>query len=309
MGFYSQWKQVESLVKNKPYKHKSFKTFLEAQQAFNQFYEAKGVTPSSYNHLNDNIQLRPKYYEDSNPRARPRLPAQLFRPPNPNQRLRMISFKDMIQSSVETDNLPNRFKTIGKIPKSQEEPLFSGITLQNFLQCEEEAKTVGDSDPNKTYFGTIEKQFEQFIFCEGSERTIIQTAFHCGLIKMILLGEKMEEIKLIDDKLLNALKDFKKYVIKDQELHMVLKINSTIPLWNSEGLLIKGYHHIQIKTLPQITLNKPVTTKIECVSEQTLDEWRSLSYQRLLTGLRAFNNESKIKVNFSSSTILVTSKT
>ncbi|CAI9768512.1 unnamed protein product [Fraxinus pennsylvanica] len=42
------------------------------------------------------------------------------------------------------------------------------------------------------------------------------------------------------------------------------------------GLLIKGYHHIQIKTLQQITLNKPTTAKIESLTKQHNDDCKKL---------------------------------
>lgn len=73
-GFYTNWSQVELLVKNKPYKHKSFKTYTEAQKAFFEHHEAKGQNPTPYKHLFDlnDINLRQNYCQDI--RARPRLP-------------------------------------------------------------------------------------------------------------------------------------------------------------------------------------------------------------------------------------------
>ncbi|CAA2984851.1 Hypothetical predicted protein [Olea europaea subsp. europaea] len=42
-----------------------------------------------------------------------------------------------------------------------------------------------------------------------------------------------------------------------------MMFNSKIPFWDKEGYLIKGYHHIQIKTIPEIFLEKPIQGKIE----------------------------------------------
>ncbi|CAA3007630.1 Hypothetical predicted protein, partial [Olea europaea subsp. europaea] len=114
----------------------------------------------------------------------------------------MISFKDAVESQAKVESIPNGFKRIGKIPKPQESPFLSGITMQDFLQYKEEAKIVGTSVPEKGYYGTMEKKFRQFIFFEGAHPTIVPIAFHCGLIKMIILSEAMEEIKMVDNNLL-----------------------------------------------------------------------------------------------------------
>ncbi|CAA3001366.1 Hypothetical predicted protein [Olea europaea subsp. europaea] len=219
----------------------------------------------------------------------------------------MISFKDVVET--QTESIPSRLKRIGKIPKPQESHFLNGITFEDFLTYEEEARTVGPSDPEKGYYGTFDKKYGQYIFFENADPTVVQIAFHCGLIKMIILSESMNEIQKLDSNLVKVLKDFKRIVIKDQNLQMMLKINSTIPFWDKEGYLIKGYHHIQIKIVPEVFLERPIQGKVESTNEMIIRDWRNLSYQRILTGLKSFNNKSKIKINFSTDFILVTSKT
>ncbi|KAL2460950.1 Uncharacterized protein Adt_44370 [Abeliophyllum distichum] len=138
---------------------------------------------------------------------------------------------------------------------------------------------------------------------------MVRTTFHCGLIKLIIPGPNFEELKLIDDKLLQSLKDFRKYVVKSQDTYMILRFNSSIPFWDENNVLIRGYHHIQIRTTQQVEIDQPIEGQAHCVSPILLEDWRSLSYQRVITGLKFFNGESKIKVNHSSKFILMTSKT
>ncbi|KAL2524589.1 Uncharacterized protein Adt_09643 [Abeliophyllum distichum] len=126
---------------------------------------------------------------------------------------------------------------------------------------------------------------------------------------MIIPGKDFEEMKLIDDSLVQSLKDFRKFVIKDQEAHMVLRINSIIPFWDENIILIKGYHHIQIKTVPEIILDEPIAGETTCVNHLILNDWRALSFQKILTGLKTFNKDSKIKINHFSKFILMTSRT
>ncbi|KAL2465842.1 Uncharacterized protein Adt_41693 [Abeliophyllum distichum] len=310
-GFYSNWTNVEPLVKGIPYKHKSFKTFAEAQKAFLDNCKTKDVSPNPHKQFFDhsNITLSPFTNLSSlnqDIRARPRMP--LFVPPSPNQRIRMVSYKDDIQSS-KTENVHYRFKNLGKNPSIKEPLHIPNIRLQDFLLLEEEAQIIGTTALDKNYFGTIEKKFGQFIFFEGADSTLIQTAFHCGLTKMIIPSRNMEEIKLLDDSLYKSLQDFVKYVVKEQSLLIVLKINNTIPFWDKNNILIRGYHHIQIKIVQELSISEPIEGQTTCVDEEVLDDWRSLSYQRILIGLKAFDGQLKIKVNHFSKFILVTSKT
>ncbi|CAA2954826.1 Hypothetical predicted protein [Olea europaea subsp. europaea] len=88
----------------------------------------------------------------------------------------MISFKDAGESHTENESIPSRFKRIGKIPKPQESPILSGITMNDFLQYEEEARIVGTFVPEKGYYGTMKKKFGQFIFFEGADPTMMLIA-------------------------------------------------------------------------------------------------------------------------------------
>ncbi|KAL2485522.1 Uncharacterized protein Adt_30278 [Abeliophyllum distichum] len=178
-----------------------------------------------------------------------------------------------------------------------------------FLTLEAEARVIGDSAPEETYFGTFDKKFGQFVFLEGADPILVQSAFHCGLIKMIIPGDDLEEIKLIDEGLFQSIKDFKKFVIKDQTTRLILKFNSTIPFWDENEILFKGYHHIQIRTVQEVLLDRPVEGEPIEVNDNILQDWRALSYQRILTTLKAFDRNSKVKVNHSSRFILMTSRT
>ncbi|KAL2513226.1 Uncharacterized protein Adt_18826 [Abeliophyllum distichum] len=245
-GFYSNWTEVESLVKKKPYRHKSFKTYTEAQQAFLENCKTKGIDPEPHKQIFDLPIFRPNY-QQMDIRSRPRLPAQLFRPPSENARLRLFTYKEAVQSS--STKIHDRFTSLGKIPKPKEENIIPDIPLMEFLTLEAEARVIGDSAPEETYFGTFDKKFGQFVFLEGANPIMVQSAFHCGLIKMIIPGDDLEKIKLIDEGLFQSIKDFKKFVIKYQTTRLILKFNSTIPFWDENGILFKGYHHIQIRTV------------------------------------------------------------
>ncbi|KAL2531891.1 Uncharacterized protein Adt_05242 [Abeliophyllum distichum] len=305
-GFYSNWTEVESLVKNKPYRHKSFKTYTEAQQAFLENCKTKGIDPEPHKQIFDLPIFRPNY-QQMDIRSRPRLAAQLFRPPSENARLRLFSYKEAAQSS--STKIHDRFTSLGKIPKPKEENTIPDIPLMEFLTLEAEARVIGDSAPEETYFGTFDKKFGQFVFLEGADPIMVQSAFHCGLIKMIIPGDDLEEIKLIDEGLFQSIKDFKKFVIKDQTTRLILKFNSTIPFWEENEILFKGYHHIQIRTVQEVLLDRPVEGEPIEINDSILQDWRSLSYQRILTTLKAFDRNSKVKVNHSSMFILMTSRT
>ncbi|KAL2504749.1 Uncharacterized protein Adt_20370 [Abeliophyllum distichum] len=236
------------------------------------------------------------------------MPPLSFRPPSSEtQRFRMMSYKDAAQSTSE--KIPDRFASFGKIHKIKEENTLTSIHLQDFLTLEAEARIIGASAPEETYYGTFEKKFRQFIFIDRADPTLVQTTFHCRLIKMIIPGDELEEIKLINSQLYQSLKDFKKFVIKDQDTKLILRINSTIPFWAENKILYKGYHHNQIKTVHEIFLDIPIEGQPSCVNELILQDWRALSYQRILTGLKAFDRESKIKINHSSKFVLMTSRT
>ncbi|KAL2543264.1 Uncharacterized protein Adt_04242 [Abeliophyllum distichum] len=126
---------------------------------------------------------------------------------------------------------------------------------------------------------------------------------------MVIPGDDLEELKLLDEGLFQSIKDFKKYVIKNQTTRLILKFNSTIPFWDENEILFKGYHHIQIRTVQEVLLNRPVEGEPTEVDDNILQDWRALSYQIILTSLKAFNRDSKVKVNHSSKFILITSRT
>ncbi|KAL2466359.1 RT RNaseH 2 domain-containing protein [Abeliophyllum distichum] len=231
-----------------------------------------------------------------------------FRPPISNNLKFTMSYKKAAISQ-NPEKIPDRFKVLGKIPERKEDLIVTDVRLQDFMTLEEEARTIGETAPEKNYLGTLEKKFGQFIFFEGADPLMVKNAFHCGLVKMIIPGPEFEVLKLIDDKILKSLKDFRKYVIKSHNIHMILKINSTIPFWDENNILIRGYHHIQIKTTQQVIIDQPIEGQAHYVSPILLEDWRALSFQRLITGLKFFNGESKVKVNHASKFILMTSKT
>ncbi|KAL2511536.1 Uncharacterized protein Adt_17136 [Abeliophyllum distichum] len=241
-GYYTNWTQVEPLVKNKPYKHKSFKTYTEAQQSFDEFHRTKGQSPIPFKQLFDHSQLvlSPGHMQ-KDIRSRPRMPQ--FRPPISDNLKATMSYKTAATSSSPT-KIPDRFKVLGKIPKRKEDLIILDIRLQDFITLQEEARMIGETAPEKNYLGTLDKKYGQFIFLEGADPQMVRTAFHCGLIKLIIPGPNFEELKLIDDKLLQSLKDFRKYVIKSQDTYMILIFNSSIPFWDENNVLIRGYHHI-----------------------------------------------------------------
>ncbi|KAL2511540.1 Uncharacterized protein Adt_17141 [Abeliophyllum distichum] len=240
-------------------------------------------------------------------RSRPRLPAQSFKPPSEHSRLRLFSYKEAAQSS--TSKIPDRFTSLGKIPKPKEENTISDIPLMEFLTLEAEARVIGDSAPEETYYGTLDKKYGQFVFLEGADPVMVQSAFHCGLIKMVIPGDDLNELSLIDEGLFQSIKDFKTFVIKNQQTRLIIKFNSTIPIWDKNEILFKGYHHVQIRTVQEILLDRPVEGEPCETNDLILQDWRALSFQRLLTSLNAFNRDSKVKVNHSSKFILMTSRT
>ncbi|KAL2475504.1 RT RNaseH 2 domain-containing protein [Abeliophyllum distichum] len=230
-----------------------------------------------------------------------------FKPPI-SDNLKAMSYKTAATSS-NPQRVPDKFKVLGKIPERKEDFIITDIRLQDFITLQEEARTIGETAPEKNYLGTLDKKYSQFIFLEGADPLMVRNAFHCGLIKMIIPGPNFEELKLIDDKLLQSLKDFRKFVIKSQDTYMILRINSTIPFWDENNIFIRGYHHIQIKTTQQVVIDQPIEGQAHCVSLILLEDWRSLSFQTLITCLKFFNGESKIMVNHTSKFILMTSKT
>ncbi|KAL2506075.1 Uncharacterized protein Adt_21696 [Abeliophyllum distichum] len=305
-GFYTNWAEVEAIVKNKPYKHKSFKTYTEAQQTFFDNCESKGINPIPYKQVFDLPVFRPQY-QQIDIRSRPRLPAHLFNLHSENARLHMFTYKEAVQSS--TGKIHDRFTSLGKIPKTKEENTILNIPIQEFLTLEAEARVIGDSAPEETYFGTFDKKFGQFVFLEGVDPTLVQSTFHCELIKMIIPGDDLEDIKLLDSGLVQSIRDFKKFVIKNQDSRLILKFNSTIPFWDESEVIHKGYHHIQIRTVQEILLDRPIKGEPTDVDDTVLQDWRALSFQRILTSLKSFNRNSKIKINHSSRFILMTSRT
>ncbi|KAL2453904.1 Uncharacterized protein Adt_48600 [Abeliophyllum distichum] len=178
-----------------------------------------------------------------------------------------------------------------------------------FLTLEAEARVIADSAPEETYYGTLDKKYGQFVFLEGADPILVQSAFHCGLIKMVIPGDDLNELSLIDEGLFKSLKDFKTFVIKNQQTRLIIKFNSTIPLWDKNEILFKGYHHVQVRTVQEILLDRPIEGEPCETNDSIIQDWRSLSYQRLLTSLNAFNRDSKVKVNHSSKFILMTSRT
>ncbi|KAL2453335.1 Uncharacterized protein Adt_49165 [Abeliophyllum distichum] len=108
-----------------------------------------------------------------------------------------------------------------------------------FLTLEAEARVIADSAPEETYYGTLDKKYGQFVFLEGADPILVQSAFHCGLIKMVIPGDDLNELSLIDEGLFKSLKDFKTFVIKNQQTRLIIKFNSTIPLWDKNEILFQ----------------------------------------------------------------------
>ncbi|KAL2542015.1 orf y [Abeliophyllum distichum] len=189
-----------------------------------------------------------------------------FSPPISDNIKATMSYKTAATSS-NPPRVPDRFKVLGKIPERKEDLIITNIRFQDFITLQEEARTIGETAPEKNYLGTLDKKYGQFIFLEGADPLMVRNAFHCGLIKMIIPRPNFEELKLVDDKLLQSLKDFRKFVIKSQDTYMVLRINSTIPFWDENNILVRGYHHIQIKTTQQVVIDQPIEGQAHCTDE------------------------------------------
>ncbi|KAL4573777.1 hypothetical protein LXL04_020594 [Taraxacum kok-saghyz] len=84
-----------------------------------------------------------------------------------------------------------------------------------------------------------------FNFIEGADPKLIYQAFQAGLIDNIYSSCNLQEIKHFPNSMIEAIKNFRKKVLKAKDDPIYIKVISSIPDWHHD-IRFAPYHFLEI---------------------------------------------------------------
>ncbi|GJW03778.1 hypothetical protein Tco_1562634 [Tanacetum coccineum] len=122
-----------------------------------------------------------------------------------------------------------------RFPKEEPIGLEPIIYFQEFVQIWNKARSACQQDfINERFYTTDKPTKSLYNFIEGSDPQLIYQAFRAGLIDNIYPSNNLLEIKEFHSSIFEAIKRFRKNVLKAQDKKIYIKVTSSIPDWNHE---------------------------------------------------------------------------
>ncbi|GJW03776.1 hypothetical protein Tco_1562632 [Tanacetum coccineum] len=133
-----------------------------------------------------------------------------------------------------------------RFPKEEPIGLEPIIYFQEFVQIWNKARSACQQDfINERFYTTDKPTKSLYNFIEGSDPQLIYQAFRAGLIDNIYPSNNLLEIKEFHSSIFEAIKRFRKNVLKAQDKKIYIKVTSSIPDWNHEENY-SPYHCMEI---------------------------------------------------------------
>ncbi|KAL4566124.1 hypothetical protein LXL04_030234 [Taraxacum kok-saghyz] len=175
---------------------------------------------------------------------------------------------------AKEDHRDQRFEVSQDIKHQVSHP---PISLEDFREVWNKARAACPEDLiHERFYTTDRKTKSLYNFIEGADPKLVYQAYSAGLIDNIYLSCNLQELKFFPSSLVEAIKNFRRNVLKAKDDPIYIKIISSLPEWIHEA------------TIPHIT------------------SWK-LAYQKLKKTINEILSGSKKKVNYTTSHCIVVS--
>ncbi|GJS41980.1 Orf y [Tanacetum coccineum] len=205
---------------------------------------------------------------------------------------------------VKEEHKDQRLKITKETPLGPE----SIIEFEEFKQLWNKARAACQENFLHERFFTTDKTTKSlYNFIEGADPTLIHQAFKAGLINNIYPSNNLLELRDFPNPMINAIKNFRKKVLKAKDSPIYIKVISTIPDWNQEGSHAP-YHFLEIglaKSKKEINQSQPMEDKQPLLD--TLFKIRVTNFKRIAEQILEAISEEKKKVNYADSNCIITS--
>jgi hypothetical protein len=191
----------------------------------------------------------------------------------------------------------------------QHEVLNQPLEIEEFRQLWNKARAACSEDfVHEKFYTTDKKTKSLFNFIEGADPKLIYQAFQAGLVDNIYPSCNLQEIKHFPNSMIEAIKNFRKKVLKAKDDPIYIKVISSIPDWQQE-IRFSPYYFLEIglaKTKKETQISQVMEDKnlpfLEILHPVRINGLRRIS-EKILESLSGL----KKRVNYTSSNCIITS--
>ncbi|GJR74664.1 putative ribosomal protein L9/RNase H1 [Tanacetum coccineum] len=184
------------------------------------------------------------------------------------------------------------------------------VYFQEFVQLWNKARSACQQDfINERFYTTDKPTKSLYNFIEGSDPQLIYQAFRAGLIDNIYPSNNLLEIKEFHSSIFEAIKRFRKNVLKAQDKKIYIKVTSSIPDWNHEENY-SPYHCMEIglaKSNENLHFSKAMEDKSQNPFLEVIKSQRVQGLKRISEIILQAITEENRKVNYADSHCIVIS--
>lgn len=271
-GIYDSWDNAKKASEGvSGVRHKKYKNFLEAKTSAGIYCREKMVAP-----------------------------------------LQLITSAEMLKPNNYAQALSNKGKTkvsLGKLPVKEpvDEPnTLDELTVKDFMFLYSNARRAGEEMMvEEHYFTTDKKNISYYNFCKNSNPEQVFEIFRCGLLRTIYPSSNLMEIRNFPKEIRHAVKKFRTKCLNNSEKDLFLKIQSSIPTWNTDGSVqCPSYHLIQIGVSNGEKYYPSQVTKDQ-LEEKDLPDLSKKCILKLMDQIINFKGDDKIFVNYQDDKCLI----
>lgn len=196
------------------------------------------------------------------------------------------------------------------IPKDVEDTVSqTPISFEDFRTLWSKARAACPEDLIHERFYTKDRKTKSlFNFLEGADARIVHQAFQGGLIDNIYPSCNLQELKFFPSNLVEAIKNFKRKVLKTKDDPIYIRITSSLPEWIQEASYAP-YHFMEIglaKGNKEIEKSQPMEDR-DLPFNEILQPHRINGLRRISEKIIEIISGSKKKVNYANSHCIITS--
>lgn len=203
------------------------------------------------------------------------------------------SYREAIKQSKKGFTTLGRFAPAKKGSRNIYDEV-ANFSVTDFVEVFQMARASGNEYERQKYFTNDIGKISLFVFCAGADPDLVSRAFRASLVRTIYPSKDLGEIKYLPQNIIQEAKRFAENSVGKNQL--VLKIVSSLPDWDEEGVVKEAYHVISLAVCKQFP-TEPEPIRFEPPSQEdcfrNLHIWRAHRLSKVLTECRTVTQESR----------------
>ncbi|UME39646.1 caulimovirus viroplasmin [Pueraria virus A] len=205
------------------------------------------------------------------------------------------TFKEMVERRPSR-KIALRTRKVPEAIQHKEAPCFLILSDFSYYFNMAESQTMNEEEG---FFTIDKKKFSLFGFLAGAKPEMVKTVFQLGLCSIIYPGDNLKEISLLPRGIQEAIKAFKKKVLKSGENHLFIKVISSFIDWDKDGKCLPPYYWIKIGSAKKgFEQPSPKEKGITANLSNSLDKMRAERLAAVNQQFLSIFADSNIKVNY-----------